>query len=55
MARENKRPVAAELANELADFDRLARVESVGGFVENKDLGVADKRLREADALEETL
>ena len=43
--------LTAEHLYEVSDLDYLSRVETDGGLVEDKHLGVADKSLRDADSL----
>src|SRR5580704_1231576 len=42
-------------ANQLADFDYLARIESYSRLIENQHFGIAQDRLRDSDALPITL
>ena len=51
MRAENDRVIAAQMGYELADFDNLLRVKADRRLVEDKQLGVADKRLSDTDAL----
>ena len=41
----------AEAADEFADFKHTLRVEAVGGFVEDDEVGVAEEGVGEAEAL----
>ena len=41
----------AEATYKLADFDHPLRVETIGGFVENDQVGVAEEGVSKAEAL----
>jgi len=41
----------AKLADQVADLDDLQRVKAHGGLIQNDDLGIAQQRLSDADAL----
>ncbi|MCZ7686445.1 MAG: hypothetical protein M5U28_49885 [Sandaracinaceae bacterium] len=49
--RQDDRALLADLLDELADLDRLVRVEAAHRLVEDEDGRLVDQRLREADAL----
>ncbi len=52
VARHEDRPtVCGERAQEVAEPADSLRVEAVGGLVEDENLGIAEERRREAQAL----
>ena len=49
--KENRFPLVFEPLDDVADFHAAERIQAAGGFVQNQQVGIVDKRLRQAHAL----